>query len=188
MRIPMTEQDTITIERYVKNLGSKMSLSQMSRKLGIPLRFLQVGDPFVEEAPIVPQAPINLLAALSWQAGAQTTVSTSGGRARVTSLASDTNPRIFKGPFSTQAGKTYRYQGTVYPGTSINNLFVRVSADATVQNDGPAQAISFVITPTVIDGTWTAVTNISLYLGLVAIVDAIGEYAEISDDFSIIEV
>jgi hypothetical protein len=63
-----------------------------------------------------------------------------------------------------------------------------VSADATVQNDGPAQAISFVITPTVIDGTWTAVTNISLYLGLVAIVDAIGEYAEISDDFSIIEV
>jgi len=130
-------------------------------------------------------APANLLAGLSWQPGASTTLSITGNRARATAGSAGVNPRIFKGPFQIQAGNTYRYRGSVYPGTSINNLFLRISLDSTIQPDGPIQEITDVITPHLIDGSWTAGVNTGLYIGLVAVVDNSGEYAEIDNDFSI---
>jgi hypothetical protein len=116
-------------------------------------------------------------------------VSVAGGRARATAQSAGVNPRIFKGPFHTTAGKTYHFHGTGYKGTNSGNFFIRVSTDTTIQNDGPIQANDDLTgVPLLVDGTWTAGQNIDLYLGIVAIVDAAGQYAEISDDFSIVVV
>lgn len=126
----------------------------------------------------------NLLHDLPWQAGASTTLAFSGDRARA--VATDTvNPRIFKGPFHVTAGVTYRYQGIMYAGTSILPPYMRVSLDNTIQPDGPVQEIGDMAIPKILNGTWTSGVNIDLYFGLVALVDTIGQYGEITNDFSI---
>lgn len=126
----------------------------------------------------------NILADLAWQAGASTTLAFNNGKARA--VATDVvNPRIFKGPFHTTAGVKYRYHGTIYPGTAVLNIFARVSLDNTIQPDGPVQEIGDTSGPHLLDGTWTAGSNVDLYFGFVALVDTIGQYGEIDDAFSI---
>jgi hypothetical protein len=142
----------------------------------------------VIRSPVVSDGQVDVIGALAWQAGASTTLSLPGGRARATAQNAGVNPRIFKGPFHTIAGKTYRFHGTGYHGTNTGNFFVRVSTDNTIQNDGPIQANDDLSgNPLLVDGTWTAGQTIDLYLGLVVIVSAIGQYAEIDDNFSIIQ-
>lgn len=130
--------------------------------------------------------PVNLIGALPWQTGASTALSIAGGRARATATnGAVDNPRIFKGPFTATSGVTYRYKGTMYPGTVITNMFLRICLDTTIANNGPVQAIGDTSGPLALDGTWTAVGTVALYVGLVGVVDANGQYTEIDDNFSI---
>jgi hypothetical protein len=67
-------------------------------------------------------------------------------------------------------------------------MFLRVSTDGTVANDGPVQHVGDTSGPLVINSTWTAGSNIDLYLGVVGIVNTIGQYVEIDDNFSITQI
>lgn len=133
--------------------------------------------------------PVNLLAELNWTAGASTTLSVAGGRARGTAPTA-TNPRIYKGPISVTAGTTYRLQGTVYTGTltgggqSTDNLFIRMATTTGIADGTVAQTSEVSLA---INQTFTPVSSGNLYFGAVGVVSGAGEYFEIDDNFSISE-
>jgi len=126
------------------------------------------------------------LAALSWTAGASTTLSTAGGFARALSTTT-TPPRIFKGPIALTAGKTYKFGGTAYQRTAATNMFFRVSTLADISTGDIYQNTSGGTSIPLTGVTFIAGSNVNVYLGIVAVIVAQGEYSEIDDAFTLQE-
>lgn len=129
------------------------------------------------------EADQNILAALSWQAGESTTLSVATGRAKATAQSASVNPRIIKGPFTLTNGATYRMTGNLFKGDNSGNMVLRISTDPGV-GSGDVKEIQSAATE-LIDETFVVSTAAPVYFGFIAIVNAIGQFAEIDDSFSI---
>lgn len=137
----------------------------------------------IRSAPLPPENP-NILEGLPWVAGTNTTLSIAGGKARATSTGG--NPRIKKHPTALVPGATYYLNGMMYKGTSTN-VRMRFSTDADLGTTGMFYELiesgldkTFINEPIVIPGGVT-----DCYAGIVAVVGAVGEYAEIDDLISL---
>jgi hypothetical protein len=132
----------------------------------------------------------NLLAPFSWTAGAATSLSIVGSYARNISTDGATPPRITKGPFAVTNGKSYTFSGTVYNRSATNNSFFRVATTAAM----PAGDVyNFTQSPGEVDNLtaqfgFTATYTGNAYVGIVAIVSTIGDYQDIDNNFSIVQV
>jgi hypothetical protein len=127
----------------------------------------------------------NILAGLSWIAGPNTSISYSAGRARATNTGTGgaDNPRLFKHLTGLNSSKTYRFQGTIYHGNAVQNMFFRVSTSVNIPNGDVYQWSSS--TNDALNDTFTGQTDV--YIGLVVISEASPPtYCEIDDPFSLI--
>lgn len=128
----------------------------------------------------------NLLSTLAWAAGTSTTLSVANGFARATTTAAATPGRIIKGPFTIQAGKTYKLAGKAYQRTAATNMFIRVSTTADISTGDVFQATTGGSPTLDLTGqTFTAGATGSVYFGIVPVNVSAGEYGEIDDSFSI---
>lgn len=133
---------------------------------GVPIRF--VGDN-------------NLLASLSWVAGADTTLSVAGGKARAT-LTGGANPRIWKLVTGLTNGATYKLNGRMYVGT-CSTVRLRITPDVGLPNGSIYELIDSV--DHLFTNTTFVMSGTTAYIGIVGISGTIGQYCEIDDAFSL---
>ena len=123
----------------------------------------------------------NLLASLSWVAGLNTTLSVAGGRARAT-IGGGANPRIWKNVTGLTNGATYKLNGRMYIGT-CSTVRIRISPNSGLPDGSIYELIDSV------DHLFTDVTFVmsgtAMFIGIVGISGAAGQYAEIDDNFSL---
>ncbi|PSH64666.1 hypothetical protein [Phyllobacterium sophorae] len=135
------------------------------------------GEFFQSDAPIDP----NLMAPLSWVAGADTTLSIAGGRARAT-IGAGSNPRIWKQVAGLTNGATYKLNGRMYVGT-CSTVRLRITPDTGLPNGSIYELIDSV------DHLFTEQTFVmsgtAMFIGIVGISGAAGQYVEIDDNFSL---
>lgn len=116
-----------------------------------------------------------------WVAGTNSSIAISpdnADRLRITATdVASGNPRASKQYDDLDVGATYRVQATGYAGTSTGGTFFRVSADADLTNGDYVNSGG----TGAIDVTFTAPAGGTVYIGLVAVCDTNGQYAEISD-------
>lgn len=124
----------------------------------------------------------NLLAGKPWIQGAGTTLSTAGGRARATKNGS--NPRIYKQATGLSIGVTYKFTGDVYHGTITGTGFFRASTSVEIPDGNLASGdLDFTVTNVTVVASAT-----TMYIGIVGIATANGEYLEITDNLSMVAV
>lgn len=116
-----------------------------------------------------------------WKAGTNTTLSGGDGKVRATSTTNNNNPRVVRKISGLSIGETYRVQATVYPSNDAGTVYFRVSNDSNLV-DG-----YYVESTGSIDDTFVADASFA-YLGIVVVVDNIGEYAEVDDLISVVRV
>lgn len=123
----------------------------------------------------------NLLTGLSWVAGADTTLSIAGGKARAT-IGAGANPRIWKFVTGLTNGATYKLNGRMYVGT-CSTVRLRITPDTGLPNGSIYELIDSV------DHLFTDQTFVmsgtTAYIGIVGISGAPGQYCEIDDAFSL---
>lgn len=127
----------------------------------------------------------NLLAGLSWVAGANTTLSEAGGRRRAT-IGGGANPRIHTVQVTGLTnGATYKMNGRMYVGT-CSTVRLRISPNSGLPDGSIYELIDSV------DHLFTDVTFVmsgtAMYLGIVGISGAPGQYCEIDTAFSLLPV
>lgn len=121
-----------------------------------------------------------------WYAGTNTEMSIADGRVRATRAGAG-NPRVIYPVTGLVPGATYRFQTTVYPGTQSGSLYTRISNDPDISSGTYLEVISSF--QQAIDETFVAPAGGAVYIGLVAIADSDGQYAETGENFvlSIVE-
>lgn len=123
----------------------------------------------------------NLLTGLPWIAGANTTLSVAGGKARAT-IGGGANPRIWKFVSGLTNGATYKLNGRMYIGT-CSTVRLRISPNSGIPDGSIYELIDSV------DHLFTNQTFVmsgtSAYIGIVGISGAAGQYCEIDDAFSL---
>jgi hypothetical protein len=120
-----------------------------------------------------------------WAAGNNTSLSIANGRARGT-ITAGSNPRIRREVTNLQAGVAYRVQSNMYKGTTSGNIFFRVSSTANLTNGDYAQVASSADTS--INTTFTAPSGGLVYIGVVGVTDAVGQYVETDETFALSKV
>lgn len=126
-----------------------------------------------------PALTTNLLAGLAWVQGASTTMTIAGGRVRATRAGG--NPRVFKQVSGLSIGGTYKLTGNLYKGTQSGAMILRASEtteipDGTLVSDTESRVINN-------DFIASAAT---MFIGMVIIADTDGQYAEISENLSLV--
>lgn len=130
-----------------------------------------------------PEPDPNLLAALPWVQGTNTTMSTVGGRVRA--LYSGGNPRVYKHITGLTPGN-YRVRGSVWQGNAAGRTYYfRVSTNSGLVDGNVYQEI-FSGAEGALDDI-IAVAGTALYIGVVGVVFS-GEYVEIDEDFELIAI
>lgn len=121
-----------------------------------------------------------------WYAGTNTEMSIADDRVRAT-RSGPGNPRVIYPVTGLEPGATYRFQTTVYPGTQSGSLYTRISNDPDLASGTYLEVISSFQQE--IDETFVAPAGGAVYIGLVAIADSDGQYAETGENFvlSIVE-
>lgn len=115
----------------------------------------------------------------AWTAGANTTLSTAGGKARATAVGAN-NPRISRHVTGLTEGVDYRVQTVTYSGTA-SSVFFRVSATQNLDAGDYVNQSSI----GAIDETFTAPAGGAVYIGIVAVIASDGDYAEINETFTL---
>ena len=129
---------------------------------------------------LTPQ-PGHLLSGLSWVAGANTTLTIAGGKARAT-IGGGTNPRIWKNVTGLTNGATYKLNGRMYIDT-CSTVRIRITPDTGLPNGSIYELIDsldhlFTDQTFVMSGT-------AMFIGIVGISSAPGQYVQIDDNFSL---
>lgn len=119
-----------------------------------------------------------------WTAGTNTTLSIAASRARATAVGIN-NPRVSREVSGLAVGETYRVQSNVYQGTASGNQFFRVSTTQNLTN-GDYVNLTFA-TGGAVDTTFVAPAGGLVYIGLVAICDTDGQFAETDETFVLTE-
>ena len=122
----------------------------------------------------------NLLSGSAWVEGASTTMTTAAGRVRATRNGG--NPRVYK-EVTLVPGATYRLTGTCFQGTQSGAMIIRVSASAGL----PDGDLGSSMTTHAINNDFIASTT-TMYVGMVCVTTNDGEYAEISENLSLVRV
>lgn len=126
----------------------------------------------------------NLLAGATWIAGANTTLSEAGGKRRAT-IGGGANPRIYAQITGLINGATYKMNGRMYIGT-CSTVRLRCSTNSAIPDGNLFELIDSV------DHLFTDVTFVmsgtTMYIGIVGISGAPGQYVEIDSAFSLIKV
>lgn len=160
--------------------GKGTLATKVTNGRGIPVVHVAKGG-----MPIVYGGPVNLLAGLSWQADANTSLSVSGGQARATATNSAVgNPRIWK-IVPVINGASYRATGQVSARTAGTNVRFRVSTNTAIPDGNIYEQIVSANAIT-IDQTFVATAS-TIYIGIVPVVTADGQYSEIDDAFSLVK-
>jgi hypothetical protein len=125
----------------------------------------------------------NLMTGASWVAGTNTTLSIAGGKARAT-IGAGSNPRIFKQITGLINGATYYINGRMYIGTCGTSVRVRGSPTT----DLPSAGMIFEVIDTVdhlFTNTSFVMVGTTLFIGIIGVSTATGQYSEIDDAFSL---
>lgn len=107
-----------------------------------------------------------------WMAGTSTTLTLGAGRARATENGG--NARISRRVSGLTPGATYRVQSNGYPGPGVDTSFFRVASDANLTLGDYAQSTGIAT----VDETFQAPVGGVVYIGVVGVTDAAGEYIE----------
>jgi hypothetical protein len=116
----------------------------------------------------------------AWTAGASTTLSVADGRARAT-RAGD-NPRIYRIVSGLTSGVQYRITSRMYKGTVSGDIFFRVADGPNVMPTYAQQQDNVDVDVNV---TFVAPSGGIVYVGLVAVSNTNGQYAETDETFSL---
>lgn len=117
-----------------------------------------------------------------WTAGSNTTLSIAASRARATVVGVN-NPRISREVSGLEEGATYRVVSNVYQGTASGDQFFRVS-DTQNLTLGDYMDVG-IATGGAVDDNFVAPVGGTVYIGLVAICDTEGQYAETDENFTL---
>ena len=122
----------------------------------------------------------------AWFQGTNTLLSVAGGRARATSVGVS-NPRISRHVTGLISGVTYSVTLHLFIGTIPNNMYARISADEelTLDDYGIGYTASNDATAVI---QFVAPVSGDVYIGIVAVSSADGQYAEVDDIITVVRV
>lgn len=133
----------------------------------------------------VARVAVQQIAYDAWHQGTNTVLSIAAGRARATSVGVN-NPRISRHVTGLVAGATYSTAFNVYSGTQTGNIFARASADADLTLADYDEFITATSAPAFLQ--FIAPAGGAVYIGIVTVCNADGQYAEVDDIISVIRV
>lgn len=108
-----------------------------------------------------------------WEAGLSTTLSKVDGKFRATATDAGVNPRILRGIDGLEVGATYNIQAPLTLGPGVSTLYFRVSSSSDLSAGDLVQTVNGA------DDVTFVYNGGEVYIGIVPIVDEIGEYGEV---------